>query len=64
MVDFISSSGEHLGSVGGFEFHEFPSLERLAMATEQELREAGFGYRCCLSFFIICFLFKFFASST
>ncbi|XP_021604152.1 N-glycosylase/DNA lyase OGG1 isoform X2 [Manihot esculenta] len=45
MVDFISSSGEHLGSVGGFEFHEFPSLERLAMATEQELREAGFGYR-------------------
>ncbi|KAJ9146269.1 hypothetical protein P3X46_028555 [Hevea brasiliensis] len=45
MVDFISSLGEYLGNVEGFEFHEFPSLERLAMATEQELREAGFGYR-------------------
>ncbi|KAF2291355.1 hypothetical protein GH714_023180 [Hevea brasiliensis] len=38
MVDFISSLGEYLGNVEGFEFHEFPSLERLAIATEQELR--------------------------
>lgn len=45
MVDFVSSLGNHLGSVGGFEFHEFPSLERLSMVSEQELREAGFGYR-------------------
>ncbi|PRQ26598.1 putative DNA-(apurinic or apyrimidinic site) lyase [Rosa chinensis] len=45
MVDFVSSLGNHLGSVGGFEFHEFPSLDRLAMVSEQELREAGFGYR-------------------
>ncbi|GLT41393.1 hypothetical protein SLA2020_154600 [Shorea laevis] len=45
MVDLVSSLGTHLGSVGGFEFHEFPSLERLSMVSEQELREAGFGYR-------------------
>ncbi|KAM5564306.1 N-glycosylase/DNA lyase OGG1 [Rosa sericea] len=45
MVDFVSSLGTHLGSVAGFEFHEFPSLDRLAMVSEQELREAGFGYR-------------------
>ncbi|CAN1234428.1 N-glycosylase/DNA lyase OGG1 [Linum perenne] len=45
MVNFLSSLGEHLGTVGGFEFHEFPSLERLAVVTEQQLREAGFGYR-------------------
>ncbi|CAN0892300.1 N-glycosylase/DNA lyase OGG1 [Linum grandiflorum] len=45
MVNFLSSLGEHLGTVGDFEFHEFPSLERLALVTEQQLREAGFGYR-------------------
>ncbi|KAE8727856.1 N-glycosylase/DNA lyase OGG1 [Hibiscus syriacus] len=45
MVDFISSLGTHLGSVGGFEFHEFPSLERLSVVSEEELRQAGFGYR-------------------
>ncbi|CAN6679330.1 unnamed protein product [Malus baccata var. baccata] len=45
MVDFVSSLGNHLGSVGGFEFHEFPSLERLSMVSEKEFREAGFGYR-------------------
>ncbi|XP_062022073.1 N-glycosylase/DNA lyase OGG1 [Rosa rugosa] len=45
MVDFVSSLGTHLGSVAGFEFHEFPSLDRLSMVSEQELREAGFGYR-------------------
>ncbi|XP_022768138.1 N-glycosylase/DNA lyase OGG1 isoform X1 [Durio zibethinus] len=45
MVDFISSLGTYLGSVGGFEFHEFPSLERLSIVSEEELRQAGFGYR-------------------
>lgn len=45
MVDYISSLGNYLGSVDGFEFHEFPSLDRLALVSEQELREAGFGYR-------------------
>ncbi|KAJ6920084.1 N-glycosylase/DNA lyase OGG1 [Populus alba x Populus x berolinensis] len=45
MVDFMSSLGDYLGNVEGFEFHAFPSLERLALVTEQQLREAGFGYR-------------------
>ncbi|KAJ6398970.1 hypothetical protein OIU77_019681, partial [Salix suchowensis] len=45
MVDFVSSLGDYLGNVEGFEFHAFPSLERLALVTEQQLREAGFGYR-------------------
>ncbi|XP_042515172.1 N-glycosylase/DNA lyase OGG1 isoform X1 [Macadamia integrifolia] len=45
MVDFISSLGNCLGTVEGFEFHEFPSLERLSLVSEEELREAGFGYR-------------------
>lgn len=43
--NMISSFGESLGSVGGFEFHHFPALERLALVSEQELRNAGFGYR-------------------
>ncbi|XP_062101508.1 N-glycosylase/DNA lyase OGG1 [Humulus lupulus] len=45
MVNFISSLGNYLGTIEGFEFHEFPSLERLSTVAEQELREAGFGYR-------------------
>lgn len=45
MVDYISSLGDYVGSVEGFPFYQFPSLERLAMVSEQELREAGFGYR-------------------
>ncbi|XP_074585446.1 N-glycosylase/DNA lyase OGG1 [Curcuma longa] len=45
MVGVLSSYGEYLGTVGGFDFHEFPSLERLSLVTEQQLREAGFGYR-------------------
>ncbi|XP_020547427.1 N-glycosylase/DNA lyase OGG1 isoform X2 [Sesamum indicum] len=45
MVDFISSKGNFLGNVGGYDFFEFPTLERLAVVTESELREAGFGYR-------------------
>ncbi|KAL2538485.1 N-glycosylase/DNA lyase OGG1 [Forsythia ovata] len=45
MVDFISSKGRILGSVEGFDFFEFPTLDRLALVSEAELREAGFGYR-------------------
>ncbi|KAL9226148.1 hypothetical protein vseg_001993 [Gypsophila vaccaria] len=45
MVDYISSLGVFLGTVEGFEFYEFPSLERLAMVSEEEFRKAGFGYR-------------------
>lgn len=45
MVDFVSSLGNYLGSVEGFQFHEFPSLERLSTVSEKEFREAGFGYR-------------------
>ncbi|XP_059454640.1 N-glycosylase/DNA lyase OGG1 [Corylus avellana] len=45
MVDFVSSLGDYLGTVEGFEFHQFPSLERLKMVSEDELRAAGFGYR-------------------
>lgn len=45
MVDFVSSLGDYLGTVEGFEFHQFPSLERLATVSEDELRAAGFGYR-------------------
>ncbi|XP_065880772.1 N-glycosylase/DNA lyase OGG1 isoform X2 [Euphorbia lathyris] len=45
MVDFVSSLGDYLGNVEGFDFHEFPSLEQLAVVTEQQLRNAGFGYR-------------------
>ncbi|KAF3447016.1 hypothetical protein FNV43_RR12196 [Rhamnella rubrinervis] len=45
MVNFISSLGNHLGTVEGFEFHEFPTLERLSSVSENEFREAGFGYR-------------------
>lgn len=50
MVDFISGLGSHLGNVEGFEFHEFPSLERLSMVSEVELRKAGFGYRLIFNF--------------
>lgn len=45
MVDFVSSLGNYLGSVGGFDFYEFPSLDRLSMVSEEDFREAGFGYR-------------------
>ncbi|XP_021855689.1 N-glycosylase/DNA lyase OGG1 isoform X2 [Spinacia oleracea] len=45
MVDYISSLGHYLGSVEGFQFYQFPSLERLSIVSEAELREAGFGYR-------------------
>lgn len=45
MVDYVSGLGDYLGEVEGFEFYEFPSLERLSRVSESELRAAGFGYR-------------------
>ncbi|KAF7829813.1 N-glycosylase/DNA lyase OGG1 [Senna tora] len=45
MVDYISSLGNYLGTVGGFKFHAFPTMEQLSLISEEELRKAGFGYR-------------------
>lgn len=56
MVDFISSLGNYLGTVGGLDFHEFPSLDRLLQVSEEELRKAGFGYRLVLILILINYL--------
>ncbi|KAK9167473.1 hypothetical protein Scep_002664 [Stephania cephalantha] len=45
MVDFVSALGARLGTVEGLDFYEFPSLDRLALVSEEEFRAAGFGYR-------------------
>lgn len=45
MVDYLSSQGLFLGSVNGFRFHQFPTLDQLSPLSEAELRETGFGYR-------------------
>ncbi|KAL2339750.1 hypothetical protein Fmac_007690 [Flemingia macrophylla] len=45
MVNYVSSLGTHVGDVGGFQFHAFPTLEQLSSLSEQQLRDAGFGYR-------------------
>uniref|UniRef100_A0A0E0K101 Protein kinase domain-containing protein n=1 Tax=Oryza punctata TaxID=4537 RepID=A0A0E0K101_ORYPU len=45
MVWALAAYGERLGEVGGYQFHQFPTIEQLARVSEQELREAGFGYR-------------------
>ncbi|KAK4276714.1 hypothetical protein QN277_014832 [Acacia crassicarpa] len=45
MVDYISSLGNYLGTVGGFKFHTFPNMKQLSLISEEELRNAGFGYR-------------------
>ncbi|KAI5405914.1 N-glycosylase/DNA lyase OGG1 isoform X2 [Lathyrus oleraceus] len=45
MVDYVSSLGTYLGHVEGFDFHAFPTLHQLSLVSEQQLREAGFGYR-------------------
>jgi N-glycosylase/DNA lyase len=54
MVWTLAGYGERLGEVGGFVFHRFPTIERLARVSEQELREAGFGYRSALGTFLPC----------
>ncbi|XP_027354810.1 N-glycosylase/DNA lyase OGG1 isoform X2 [Abrus precatorius] len=45
MVDYVSSLGTYVGHVGGYQFHAFPNLEQLSLVSEQQLRNAGFGYR-------------------
>lgn len=45
MVNYVSSLGTHVGDVGGFQFYAFPTLEQLSSLSEQQLRDAGFGYR-------------------
>nr|GEV75464.1 N-glycosylase/DNA lyase OGG1 [Tanacetum cinerariifolium] len=45
MVDYVSCLGKFVGVVEGVDFYKFPSLERLAELSEDELRKAGFGYR-------------------
>ncbi|XP_058786934.1 N-glycosylase/DNA lyase OGG1 [Vicia villosa] len=45
MVDYVSSLGDYLGHVEGFDFHAFPTLHQLSLVSEQQLRDAGFGYR-------------------
>ncbi|EYU32386.1 hypothetical protein MIMGU_mgv1a019943mg [Erythranthe guttata] len=47
MVDFISSKGKFLGNVGGFDFFEFPTLDKLASVSEAELREAVLSVYAC-----------------
>jgi N-glycosylase/DNA lyase len=45
MVEYVSSLGTYLGHVDGFDFHAFPTLRQLSLVSEQQLRNAGFGYR-------------------
>lgn len=45
MVDFVSSLGSYVGVVEGIDFYEFPSLDQLSKVSEEEFRNAGFGYR-------------------
>ena len=54
MVDFISGLGVYLGHVEGFRFYEFPTLDRLSIVSEEELRVAGFGYRLFLCTCFAC----------
>ena len=37
--------GKHLKAQGGTEYYSFPTVEELSVATEEELRELGMGYR-------------------
>jgi 3-methyladenine DNA glycosylase/8-oxoguanine DNA glycosylase len=45
----LKGSGVRVSCVGlqadGLTFYAFPTLEQLSLATEEELRAAGFGYR-------------------
>ncbi|KAK2453610.1 putative DNA glycosylase [Trifolium repens] len=45
MVEYVSSLGTYLDHVDGFDFHAFPTLHQLSLVSEQQLRNAGFGYR-------------------
>lgn len=37
--------GDYLATIEGEEYYAFPTIDQLARATEQELRDLGFGYR-------------------
>lgn len=56
MVDSISGLGVYLGTVEGFRFYEFPTLDRLSDVSEEELRVAGFGYRFVFVHLFVCFV--------
>eukprot|EP00178_Gracilaria_changii_P017279 TRINITY_DN493_c0_g1_i1.p1 TRINITY_DN493_c0_g1~~TRINITY_DN493_c0_g1_i1.p1 ORF type:complete len:427 (+),score=52.39 TRINITY_DN493_c0_g1_i1:124-1404(+) len=46
VTHLATAYGQQLGTHGGYTFHAFPRAETLAAeANEQDLREAGFGYR-------------------
>lgn len=46
MLDRLRASfGRKLLELDGFSFHEFPTPDQLSQASEQELRDLGFGYR-------------------
>jgi 3-methyladenine DNA glycosylase/8-oxoguanine DNA glycosylase len=62
MMWTLASYHERLGEVGGFVFHRFPTIERLARVLEQELRDARFGYRSALGAFLPV-AFGFYATS-
>jgi hypothetical protein len=40
----VESEGD--GAAADLAFHAFPTLDQLSEATEQALRDSGFGYRC------------------
>ena len=48
MVNVLASYGDYLGTVDLVDFYQFPSVDRLADVSEEELRDAGFGYRLTL----------------
>ena len=48
MVSVLASYGDYLGTIDLVDFYQFPSVDRLADVSEEELRDAGFGYRLTL----------------
>ena len=50
--DDIPSEGD--GAAADLAFHAFPTLDQLVEATEQALRDSGFGYRCDAKQLIEC----------
>ena len=46
MVNYLCESyGTLIGEVEGIKYYAFPTLTQLSLACEEDLREAGFGYR-------------------
>jgi 3-methyladenine DNA glycosylase/8-oxoguanine DNA glycosylase len=45
LVNTLASLGTYLATIEDKKFYAFPTLEQLAAVSEQEFREAGFGYR-------------------